>query len=85
MRPATAFRNSTPRNQQLIEDIEAGLDEQERWRKINAAYHDVDHKFMRFPDPVWQAGARTGLQHGLPTCGTGNHLTASASISGLYG
>src|ERR1700724_1594132 len=42
---------ANPRKQQLRAEIEAGLDEGERWRKTNEAYHADDPKFMRFLIP----------------------------------
>src|SRR4029077_1569963 len=57
-------RLSNPRKQQLMEEIDASLDEIERWRKINAAYHADDLKFMRFLIPpgkrVLELGCCTG-------------------------
>ena len=63
------------RKQQLRAEIEAGLDEAERWRKINEAYHADDLKFMRFLIP---SGKRV-LELG---CGTGELL---ASLAPSYG
>src|SRR6516162_7053086 len=60
---------SNPRKRQLMQEIDASLDEQESWRKFNAAYHEDDVKFMRFLSP---AGKRV-LELG---CGTGDLLAA---------
>ena len=60
---------SNPRKRQLMQEIDASLDEQESWRKFNAAYHEDDVKFMRFLIP---AGKRV-LELG---CGTGDLLAA---------
>ena len=60
---------SNPRKRQLMAEIDSSLDEQESWRKFNAAYHEDDVKFMRFLIP---AGKRV-LELG---CGTGDLLAA---------
>jgi SAM-dependent methyltransferase len=57
------------RKRQLMEEIEANLDEQERWRKFNAAYHEDDLKFMRFLIPPGKRVLELG-------CGTGDLLAA---------
>jgi SAM-dependent methyltransferase len=57
------------RKQQLMEETEASLDEAERWRKINAAYHADDLKFMRFLIPPGKRVLELG-------CGTGELLAA---------
>ena len=62
-------RSSNPRKQQLREEIEASLDEIERWRKINAAYHADDLKFMRFLIPPGKRVLELG-------CGMGDLLAA---------
>src|SRR6516162_11492246 len=62
-------RSSNPRKQQLREEIEASLDEIERWRKINAAYHADDLKFMRFLIPPGKRVLELG-------CGMGDLLPA---------
>ncbi len=67
--PAAPPQLTNPRKRQLMEEIESSLDEQERWRKFNAAYHADDIKFMRFLIP---SGKRV-LELG---CGTGDLLAA---------
>ncbi len=71
MNPAQAALplSGNPRKQQLREEIEAGLDEIERWRKINAAYHADDLKFMRFLIPPGKRVLELG-------CGMGDLLAA---------
>src|ERR1700744_4785529 len=57
------------RKQQLRAEIEAGLDEAERWRKTNEAYHADDLRFMRFLIPPGKRVLELG-------CGTGGLLAA---------
>jgi len=59
----------SPRKYQLKEQFEASLDELERWRKVNAAYHEDDQKFMRFLIPPGKRVLELG-------CGTGDLLAA---------
>ena len=58
-----------PRKEQLRAQIEAGLDEAERWRKTNEAYHADDLKFMRFLIPPGKRVLELG-------CGRGDLLAA---------
>jgi SAM-dependent methyltransferase len=60
---------SNPRKQLLKEEIEASLDDIARWRKINAAYHADDLKFMRFLIPPGKRVLELG-------CGMGDLLSA---------
>src|SRR5215471_12048568 len=60
---------ANPRKQRLMEEIDSNLDEVARWRKINAAYHEDDHKFMRFLIPPGKRVLELG-------CGTGELLAA---------
>jgi ubiquinone/menaquinone biosynthesis C-methylase UbiE len=69
MPPAVPPKPTNPRKRQLMEEIEASLDEQERWRKFNAAYHEDDFKFMRFLIPPGKRVLELG-------CGTGDLLAA---------
>jgi len=62
-------RSTNPRKQQLMEEIDASLDEIERWRRINAAYHADDLKFMRFLIPPGKRVLELG-------CGAGELLAA---------
>ena len=65
-----------PRKQKLMEDIEASLDEAERWREVNAAYHEDDLKFMRFLIPPGKRVLELG-------CGTGDLLAALQPSHGV--
>src|SRR5713226_1281633 len=55
------------RKRELLEHVEATVDEQERWRNINSVYYSTDREFMRFLIP---AGKRV-LELG---CGSGDLL-----------
>src|ERR1700675_3524864 len=74
--PALSPLSATPRKQRLMEEIEASLDEQERWRKFNAAYHEDDFKFMRFLIPPGKRVLELG-------CGTGELLAALEPAYGV--
>jgi ubiquinone/menaquinone biosynthesis C-methylase UbiE len=67
--PSTLAPLDNPRKRQLRSEIEANLDEQDRWRKINAAYHADDLKFMRFLIPPGKQVLELG-------CGMGDLLAA---------
>jgi len=67
---------TNPRKQQLRAEIEAGLEEAERWRKINAAYHADDIKFMRFLIPPGKRVLELG-------CGTGELLASLEPSRGV--
>jgi ubiquinone/menaquinone biosynthesis C-methylase UbiE len=67
--PAVPAQINSPRKRQLMEEIDASLDEQERWKKFNAAYHEDDLKFMRFLIPPGKRVLELG-------CGTGELLAA---------
>ena len=64
-----------PRKEELRNEIEASLDEIERWRELNAAYHAEDLKFMRFLIPPGKRVLELG-------CGIGHLL---ADIEPSYG
>src|SRR5215470_9056979 len=74
--PAASLQIANPRKQRLMEEIEQNLDEVERWRKINAAYHEDDVKFMRFLIPPGKRVLELG-------CGTGELLAALAPSYGV--
>src|SRR6201985_357326 len=73
--PAAPLPIANPRKQRLMVEIDSSLDEIERWRKINAAYHADDLKFMRFLIPPGKRVLELG-------CGTGDLL---ASLAPSYG
>src|SRR5438445_8937254 len=66
---ATSPQLGNQRKRELLEHIEANIDEQERWRRFNAAYHEDDRKFMRFLIPPGKRVLELG-------CGSGRLLAA---------
>lgn len=74
--PAVPVQINNPRKRQLMEEIDASLDEQERWRQFNAAYHEDDRKFMRFLIPPGKRVLELG-------CGTGELLAALEPAYGV--
>ena len=67
---------ANPRKRQLMQEIDSSLDEQESWRKFNAAYHEDDFRFMRFLIPPGKRVLELG-------CGTGDLLAALAPSYGV--
>ena len=57
------------RKQELLEHVDTNLDDQERWRQFNDAYHQDDRKFMRFLVPPGKRVLELG-------CGTARMLAA---------
>ena len=76
MPPVAPLQPTNPRKQRLMEEIEASLDEQERWRKFNAAYHKDDLKFMQFLIPPGKRVLELG-------CGRGELLAALQPSHGV--
>jgi SAM-dependent methyltransferase len=60
---------SSQRKRDLLEHYEANVDELDRWRQFNAAYHEDDYKFMRFLIPPGKRVLELG-------CGRGDLLAA---------
>src|ERR1700756_515353 len=69
LQPSAAPQIANPRKRQLMQEIDSFLDEQESWRKFNAAYHEDDVKFMGFLIPPGKRVLELG-------CGTGDLLAA---------
>jgi ubiquinone/menaquinone biosynthesis C-methylase UbiE len=57
------------RKRELLDHYEANVDELDRWRAFNAAYHEDDQKFMRFLIPPGKRVLELG-------CGRGDLLAA---------
>ena len=57
------------RKRELLAHVEASVDEQERWRKINEVYYSTDLQFMRFLIPPGKRVLELG-------CGRGDVLAA---------
>ena len=71
--PALPSLSDNPRKRALRERVDATLEEIERWRRYNAAYHDDDRKFMRFLIPPGKRVLELG-------CGSG-HMRAALQPS----
>jgi len=70
----TASRQlSSQRKRELLAHYEANVDELDRWREFNAAYHEDDQKFMRFLIPPGKRVLELG-------CGQGDLLAALETI-----
>src|SRR5882757_6642852 len=65
------------RKRDLLDHYEANVDELDRWREFNAAYHEDDAKFMRFLIPSGKRVLELGCGRGdllamlKPTFGVG--------------
>ena len=60
---------SSQRKRDLLDHYETNVEELDRWRKFNAAYHEDDLKFMRFLIPPGKRVLELG-------CGRGDLLAA---------
>jgi len=66
---AASLQLSSPRKRELLDHFETNVDELDRWRAFNAAYHEDDYKFMRFLVPPGKRVLELG-------CGRGDLLAA---------
>ena len=67
--PLAASPADSRRKRELLDHYEARVDELDRWREFNAAYHQDDQKFMRFLIPPGKRVLELG-------CGRGDLLAA---------
>lgn len=67
--PAAALPPLSRRKREFLDHVEATLDDQERWRTLNAVYYSEDHQFMRFLIPPGKRVLELG-------CGRGDLLAA---------
>jgi SAM-dependent methyltransferase len=66
---AAALQLSSQRKRDLLDYFERNVDELDRWREFNAAYHEDDRKFMQFLIPQGKRILELG-------CGRGDLLAA---------
>ena len=67
---------SSQRKRDLLGHYESNVDELDRWREFNAAYHDDDRKFMQFLIPPGKRVLELG-------CGRGDLLAALKPAYGV--
>ncbi|MBR1120220.1 glycosyltransferase [Bradyrhizobium lablabi] len=67
--PAASPEPLSRRKREFLDHVEATVDDQERWRKINDVYYSADHQFMRFLIPPGKRVLELG-------CGRGDLLAA---------
>ena len=67
---------SSQRKRDLLDHFESNVEELDRWRKFNVAYHEDDLKFMRFLIPPGKRVLELG-------CGRGDLLAALAPSYGV--
>src|ERR1700740_1265763 len=67
--PTPSLKLASQRKRDLLEYYESNIEELDRWRQYNAAYHDDDRKFMQFLIPPGKRVLELG-------CGRGDLLAA---------
>ena len=73
---AASLQLSSQRKRDLLAHFETNVDELDRWRAFNAAYHEDDYKFMQFLVPPGKRVLELG-------CGRGDLLAALEPSHGV--
>src|SRR5262245_494776 len=68
--------SNNPRKHDLLQHIEAHVDEQQRWREFNSAYYEDDRRYMQFLVPPGKRVLELG-------CGRGELLAALKPAYGV--
>src|SRR5262245_32247917 len=67
--PTASLKLASQRKRDLLDYYESNVEELDRWRQYNAAYHEDDRKFMQFLIPPGKRVLELG-------CGRGDLLAA---------
>src|ERR1700728_1407880 len=74
--PPASLQLSSQRKRDLLDYYETNVEELDRWREFNVAYHEDDFKFMRFLIPPGKRVLELG-------CGRGDLLAALQPAYGV--